>query len=72
MQMLAWQYFGERLNEAGCAGEAYVGAALSFDQTIKALEKSQDAKMLDQARAEADQLWQSNAERARREQGCAG
>jgi hypothetical protein len=72
VQMLSWQYFGDRLNEAGCGGEAYVGAAVSFDQAIKALEKSQDAKLLEQAKAQADELWRSNAERAKREQGCAG
>lgn len=71
VQVLSWQYFGDRLNEVGCGGEAYVGAAIAFDQAITALEKSQDAKVLEQARTEADSLWQSNSDRARREQGCA-
>jgi hypothetical protein len=70
VQMLAWQYFGDRLNEAGCAGEAYVGSAVAFDQAIAALEKSQDAKVLEQARSDANALWDANGERARKEQGC--
>ena len=69
-QMLSWQYFGDRLNEAGCGGDAYVGASVAFDQSINALEKSQEAKLIEQARTEADTLWQQNAERAKREQGC--
>ncbi len=70
VQLLSWQYFGDRLNEAGCAGDAYVGAAVGFDQAIKALEKSQDAKVLDQAKNEAEALWSAHGERARKEQGC--
>jgi hypothetical protein len=69
-QLLSWQYFGDRLNEAGCAGDAYVAATIGFDQAITALEKSQDAKFLDQAKSEADALWSANAERAKHEQGC--
>jgi len=70
VQVLSWQYFGDRLNEAGCGGEAYVGQAIAFDQVIKALEKSADTKLLEAAKTEADSLWQSNSERARQEQGC--
>ena len=70
VQMLSWQYFGDRLNEAGCSGEAYVGTAIAFDQAIKALEKSADTKLVEQAKADAEALWQSNADRAKREQGC--
>jgi hypothetical protein len=69
-QMLSWQYFGDRLNEAGCGGDAYVGASVAFDQAITALEQAVDAKVLDQAKAQADSLWQSNSDRARKEQGC--
>ena len=69
-QMLSWQYFGDRLNEAGCGGDAYVSASVAFDQSIQALEKSQDAKLNEQAKAEAETLWQQSGERARREQGC--
>lgn len=70
VQMLSWQYFGDRLNEAGCTGDGYVGGAIAFDQAIKALEKSQDAKFLGQAKGDADALWSANADRAKREQGC--
>lgn len=70
LQLLSWQYFGDRLNEAGCGGEAYVGASIAFDQAITALEKSMDAKSIEQAKTDADALWQSNGDRARREQGC--
>jgi len=70
VQMLSWQYFGDRLNEAGCGGDAYVSASVAFDQSIQALEKSQDAKLNEQAKAEAETLWQQSGERARREQGC--
>jgi hypothetical protein len=70
VQILSWQYFGDRLNETGCGGEAYVGQAIAFDQAITALEKSADTKLLEEAKTQADSLWQSNSERARKEQGC--
>lgn len=70
VQMLSWEYFGDRLNEAGCMGDAYVPATIGFDQAIKALEKSQDAKFLDQAQSQANDLWNANADRAKHEQGC--
>lgn len=70
VQLLSWQYFGDRLNEAGCAGESYVGATVAFDQAISALEKSQDEKFLAQAKSDAEALWSANADRAKREQGC--
>jgi hypothetical protein len=69
-QALAWQYFGDRLSEAGCVGEGYVLSTINFDQSIRVLEQRQDAKFLEQARAQAEQLWRDNGERARREQGC--
>jgi hypothetical protein len=43
---------------------------VAFDQAIAALEKSQDAKLLEQARSDANALWDANGERARKEQGC--
>jgi hypothetical protein len=70
VQHLAWQYFGDRLNEAGCMGDAYVPSAIAFTQTIKMMEKGQDAKMLEQAKAQADELWRDNGARATKEQGC--
>jgi len=69
-QLLAWQYFGDRLSEAGCVGENYVTATVTFDQTIKALEQRMDAATLERARGQADAIWRDNGERAKREQGC--
>ncbi len=70
-QLLAWQYFGDRLNEAGCAGDNYVSASIAFAQTITAFERQLNEQHLTQARTQADQLWQEHAGRAMREQGCA-
>ena len=70
VQLLAWQYFGDRLSEAGCVGDAYVMSTITFDQTLKAFEQRLDQTMIEQARAQAERLWQDNGERAKREQGC--
>lgn len=69
-QLLAWQYFGDRLNEAGCTGDAYVQNSVAFTQTIAMLEKNQNAQLLDQAKTQADSLWQESGARAKKEQGC--
>lgn len=69
-ELLAWQYFGDRLSEAGCVGDNYVVATITFDQTIKTLEQNQSAELLGRARARAEQLWRDHGERAMREQGC--
>jgi hypothetical protein len=69
-QALAWQYFGDRLSEAGCVGDGYVLTTINFDQSIKVLEQKQDAKFIEQARAQAEELWRDNGDRAKREQGC--
>ena len=69
-QLLAWQYFGDRLNESGCMGDAYVVSATLFAQTIALLEKGQDAKLFDDAKAQAETLWRDNGARAMKEQGC--
>lgn len=71
-QLLAWQYFGDRLSEAGCVGENYVTSTVVFDQTVKALERQLDPQVLEQARTQADTLWRDHGDRARREQGCMG
>lgn len=70
VQLLAWQYFGDRLSEAGCVGENYVTSTVVFDQTIKALERQMNAETLEQARTQADTFWREHGDRARREQGC--
>jgi hypothetical protein len=69
-RLLAWQYFGDRLNEAGCTGEAYIPNSIAFAQSIGALEKGQSAALLDEARKLADELWRENGTRAMQEQGC--
>lgn len=69
-QHLAWQYFGDRLNEAGCFGENYVAAASQTAQAIATLEKGQSPETLEEARRQALILWRDNGTRAMREQGC--
>lgn len=71
VQLLAWQYFGDRLSEAGCVGDNYVAATIAFDQTLKALERQLDEERLTQAQSQAQKLWKDHGERAMREQGCA-
>jgi hypothetical protein len=69
-QLLAWQYFGDRLNEAGCMGEAYIPTSMALSQSIQLLEKGQEAKVLDAAKAQAEDLWRDNSARAMKENGC--
>lgn len=69
-QLLAWQYFGDRLNEGGCMGDAYVPTTLAFGQTIGMLERGQDAKVLGEARTQAEALWSEHGARAMKENGC--
>lgn len=70
VQLMAWQYYGDRLNEVGCTGDTYVPTAATFAQTISMMEKGQGQQLLDQAKTEADRLWQENSARAKKEQGC--
>ncbi|MBB6092999.1 TPR repeat protein [Povalibacter uvarum] len=70
VQMLGWQYFGNRLNEEGCTGDGYVQNAVVFAQSISMLEKGVPPSMLQEAAAQAETLWQQSSERAKREQGC--
>ena len=69
-QMLSWQYFGDRLNEGGCMGDAYVPTTLAFGQTIALLEKNADPKVLEEARKQAETLWSEHGMRAQKENGC--
>jgi hypothetical protein len=69
-QLLAWQYFGDRLNESGCMGDQYVPTTLAFGQTIGMLERNQDAKKLEEAHTQADALWSEHGARAMQENGC--
>ena len=70
-QLLAWQYFGDRLNEAGCMGDTYITQATVFAQSIELLTKGAEETLISQAKEQAEQLWRDNSERARKEQGCA-
>jgi hypothetical protein len=70
VELLAWQYFGDRLNEAGCMGDGYVGHATSFAHSIRLLEKAQDPQSIEAAKAKAETLWRNNSERAKKENGC--
>lgn len=70
VQLLAWQYFGDRLNEAGCMGDGYVMTSLGFAQTIPAIERGLPQEILDGAKTQADTFWKENGERAKKENGC--
>ncbi len=69
-ELLAWQFFGDRLNEAGCMGDAYIMHASSFAQAIEGLSRNADDRELDQAREQAERLWKDYSARAMNEQGC--
>jgi hypothetical protein len=69
-EILAWQYFGDRLNEAGCMGDQFVPTTLAFGQTIGLLERNMDAKFLEEARTQAAALWSEHGVRAMKENGC--
>jgi hypothetical protein len=69
-ELLAWQYFGDRLNEAGCMGDQYVPTSLAFGQTIGLLEHNIDPRMLQDARTKADAFWSEHGVRAMKENGC--
>ena len=69
-ELLAWQYFGDRLNEAGCMGDQYVPTALAFGQTIGLLERSVTPQTLEEARTRTEALWNEHGARAMKENGC--
>ncbi len=69
-QLLAWQYFGDRLNEGGCMGDQYVPTTLAFGQTIQLLERVLDPTGLEEARKRTEALWNEHGVRAQRENGC--
>jgi hypothetical protein len=69
-QLLAWQYFGDRLNEGGCMGDQYVPTTLAFGQTIGLLERNVDPKVLEAAHTQAEALWSEHGVRAMKENGC--
>jgi hypothetical protein len=69
-QMLSWQYFGDRLNEGGCIGDAYVPTTLAFGQTIALLERTASPTVLEEARKQGETLWAEHGVRAMKENGC--
>jgi hypothetical protein len=69
-QLLGWQYFGDRLNEGGCMGDAYVPTTLAFGQTIALLEGTATPTALEEARKQAETLWTEHGVRAQKENGC--
>jgi hypothetical protein len=69
-QLIAWQSFGERLNESGCTGDAYVQNAAFYAQNLAMLQNKQPPKVLEEGQTQLDALWRENGERAQREQGC--
>jgi hypothetical protein len=69
-QLLAWQYFGDRLNEGGCMGDQFVPTTLAIGQTIWLLEKTLEPAGLEEARKQAEALWAEHGVRAQKENGC--
>lgn len=69
-EIVAWQYFGDRLNEAGCMGDGYVGGTVQFSQTLAQLEKGLKPDMLSAGQQLAEKYWNDFGDRAKREQLC--
>jgi hypothetical protein len=51
-------------------GDAYIGTALGFAQTIPAVEKGAPPQLLEAAKSQAETLWKDHGERAKKENGC--
>lgn len=71
-QRLAWQYFGQRLNEAGCFGENYLPMYALLRENALAYEKAISPAGQTQAVKLANEYWQQFGARAQREQQCLG
>jgi hypothetical protein len=69
-QKLGWQYFGDRLNEKGCMGDAYIQTSIAFAQSIGMLEQGMNPTALDEAKKQGETLWADNGARAMKENGC--
>jgi hypothetical protein len=69
-ELLAWQYFGDRLNEAGCMGDQFVPTTLAIGQTIALIVRGMDQKSLEEARTQYESLWSEHGARAMKENGC--
>jgi hypothetical protein len=69
-EQIAWQYFGSRLNGAGCMGQGYIGAAVTFTQMLGQLEKAVKPDVIASAKQLGDRYWMDFGERAKKEQLC--
>lgn len=69
-QLLAWQLFGDRLNESGCMGDQYIPTSLAFGQTIGMLTSVLDNADLEETKKQLDALWAEHGARAMKENGC--
>jgi hypothetical protein len=70
-QRLAWQYFAQQLNNAGCFGEHYLPMYRSLQENVAAYEKALSSELKEQAKKIAGQYWKEYGPRAQREQQCA-
>jgi hypothetical protein len=68
--LLAWQLFGDRLNESGCMGDQFVPTALALTQTISMITRVLDDEELEEAKKQFDALWAEHGVRAMKENGC--
>jgi len=68
--LLAWQLFGDRLNESGCMGDQYVPTSLAVAQTIGQLTRVLDNDELEETKKKFDALWAEHGARAMKENGC--
>ena len=69
-ELLAWQLFGDRLNESGCMGDQYVPTSLAVSQTIGQLTRVLDNEELEETKKKFDALWAEHGARAMKENGC--
>jgi hypothetical protein len=69
-ELIAWQYFGDRLNESGCTGEGYIGAAINFTTMLGQLEKTVRPDVVTAGKQLAMRYWTDFGERAKKEQLC--
>lgn len=69
-ELLAWQLFGDRLNESGCMGDQYVPTSLAVSQTIGMLTRVLDDAELEETKKKFDALWAEHGTRAMKENGC--
>jgi hypothetical protein len=69
-ELLAWQLFGDRLNESGCMGDQYVPTSLAVSQTIGMLTRVLDNDELEESKKKFDSLWAEHGARAMKENGC--